>query len=41
MDFYVDTKVSEEHTVSIFGPEDGASIYHRNSVISKQVYTAL
>jgi hypothetical protein len=37
----LDTTVSEEHTVSIFSPEDGDSMFLRNFGIYLQVHTVL
>jgi hypothetical protein len=38
---YVCTNVSEEHTVSIWNPEDGGSMFFRNIGIHLQDYTVL
>jgi hypothetical protein len=40
VDFSVDTNVSEKHIVSIFGPEDGGSMFLRNVNTYLRVYTA-
>jgi hypothetical protein len=34
-DSWIDTSVSEKHTVSIFNPEDGGNIFFRNITTQK------
>jgi hypothetical protein len=41
VDLQADWNLSEEHTVSILGPEDGGSISLRNVGIYLQVHIAL